>query len=90
MIVFFLCFQWIEPTADAGVNQYTFHIEPVSDVSEVCRKVREAGMRVRFPITGIFFFIIFSLGWISVKTEYTSVGGRGVYRTSRFGANHDS
>ncbi|KAF7407821.1 hypothetical protein HZH66_002358 [Vespula vulgaris] len=38
--------QWIEPMADAGVNQYTFHVEPVQDVSLVCRKVREAGMKV--------------------------------------------
>lgn len=32
--------------ADAGVNQYTFHVEPVEDIETVCRKVREAGMRV--------------------------------------------
>ncbi|XP_014599230.1 PREDICTED: ribulose-phosphate 3-epimerase [Polistes canadensis] len=38
--------QWIEPMADAGVNQYTFHVEPVKDVPSVCRKVREAGMKV--------------------------------------------
>lgn len=38
--------QWIEPMADAGVNQYTFHVEPVKDVPLVCRKVREAGMKV--------------------------------------------
>lgn len=38
--------QWIEPMADAGVNQYTFHIEPVEDVSFICRKVKEAGMKV--------------------------------------------
>ncbi|XP_063700036.1 ribulose-phosphate 3-epimerase [Culicoides brevitarsis] len=38
--------QWIEPMADANVNQYTFHIEPVADsVAAVCRKVREAGMK---------------------------------------------
>lgn len=37
--------------ADASVDQYTFHIEPVADVPSVCRKVREAGMKVRdyFP-----------------------------------------
>lgn len=34
--------------ADAGVNQYTFHIEPVKDVIEVCRKVREHGMKVDY------------------------------------------
>lgn len=33
--------------ADASVDQYTFHIEPVADVPSVCRKVREAGMKVR-------------------------------------------
>ncbi|XP_017489511.1 PREDICTED: ribulose-phosphate 3-epimerase [Rhagoletis zephyria] len=39
--------QWIEPMADAGVNLYTFHIEPVmNEVSNVCRKVRESGMKV--------------------------------------------
>ncbi|KAL2720330.1 ribulose-phosphate 3-epimerase [Vespula squamosa] len=38
--------QWIEPMADAGVNQYTFHVEAVKDVPSVCRKVREAGMKV--------------------------------------------
>lgn len=32
--------------ADAGVNQYTFHIEPVDNVAEVCRKIRENGMKV--------------------------------------------
>jgi len=32
--------------ADAGVDQYTFHVEPVEDVKSVCRKVREAGMKV--------------------------------------------
>ncbi|XP_058065195.1 ribulose-phosphate 3-epimerase [Anopheles bellator] len=43
--------QWIEPMADAGVQQYTFHIEPVMQkVPEVCRKVREAGMKVGLAI----------------------------------------
>ncbi|XP_066581851.1 ribulose-phosphate 3-epimerase [Prorops nasuta] len=38
--------KWIESMADSGVNQYTFHIEPVSDVPSICRKVKEAGMTV--------------------------------------------
>lgn len=39
--------QWIEPMADANVDQYTFHIEPVMDkVDDICRKIREAGMKV--------------------------------------------
>lgn len=32
--------------ADAGVNQYTFHIEPVKNVEGVCRKIKENGMKV--------------------------------------------
>lgn len=42
--------------ADAGVDQYTFHIEPIKDVIPVCRKVKEAGMKVGLalkPGTGI-------------------------------------
>lgn len=36
--------------ADAQVDQYTFHVEPVDNVAEVCRKVREAGMKVGIAI----------------------------------------
>ncbi|KAH8253841.1 hypothetical protein KR032_007086 [Drosophila birchii] len=42
--------QWIEPMADAGVNLYTFHIEPVEDVAKVSRLVQEAGMKVGLAI----------------------------------------
>ncbi|XP_022185816.2 ribulose-phosphate 3-epimerase [Nilaparvata lugens] len=42
--------KWIEPMADSSVNQYTFHIEPCEDVPTVCRKVREAGMKVGLAI----------------------------------------
>lgn len=39
--------RWIEPMAEAEVDQYTYHIEPVlENVLEICRKVREAGMKV--------------------------------------------
>lgn len=38
--------QWIEPMADANVDQYTFHVEPIKDVPLICRKVKEAGMKV--------------------------------------------
>jgi len=34
--------------ADAGVDQYTFHVESNKDVPLICRKVREAGMKVLF------------------------------------------
>lgn len=36
--------------ADANVDQYTFHIEPCEDVPLVCRKIREAGMKVGLAI----------------------------------------
>ncbi|XP_075971523.1 ribulose-phosphate 3-epimerase [Anticarsia gemmatalis] len=42
--------QWIVPMADAGVDQYTFHIEPVDNVAEVCRKIKESGMKVGLAI----------------------------------------
>jgi ribulose-phosphate 3-epimerase len=48
--------QWIEPMADAGVDQYTFHVEPCFDVPFVCRKVKETGMKVGLalkPGTGV-------------------------------------
>lgn len=32
--------------ADAGVDQYTFHVEASEDVGETSRKIREAGMKV--------------------------------------------
>ncbi|XP_065206288.1 ribulose-phosphate 3-epimerase [Planococcus citri] len=43
-------YKWIEPTADAGVQLYTFHIEPCTDVPFVCRKVKESGMMVGLAI----------------------------------------
>lgn len=43
-------FQWIIPMADAGVNQYTFHIEPVTNVEDVCRKIKENGMKVTIKL----------------------------------------
>lgn len=43
--------QWIESMADAGVDQYTYHIEPVLDeIDEISRKIREAGMKVGLAI----------------------------------------
>ncbi|XP_053604054.1 ribulose-phosphate 3-epimerase [Plodia interpunctella] len=42
--------QWIAPMADAGVDQYTFHIEPITNVEDVCRKIKENGMKVGLAI----------------------------------------
>jgi ribulose-phosphate 3-epimerase len=41
--------------ADAGVDQYTFHVESCSDVPFVCRKVKEAGMKVRISGSASLF-----------------------------------
>ena len=35
--------KWVQSTADAGVNIYTFHIEAVADVLEAVRQVSETG-----------------------------------------------
>lgn len=42
--------------ADASVDLYTFHIEPVNEIVKTCRKIKEAGMKVGLalkPKTGI-------------------------------------
>lgn len=52
--------------ADAQVDQYTFHVEPVDNVAEVCRKVREAGMKVGIaikpntPVEAVVWIFMFS------------------------------
>lgn len=38
--------KWIQPMADAGADQYTFHYEATSDPLGVVRKIKEAGMKV--------------------------------------------
>lgn len=40
------CLQWVNSMADAGANQYTFHLEATEDVGACIRHVREAGMKV--------------------------------------------
>jgi len=44
--------KWVEPMSEAGANQYTFHAEAVSlsDMTDLCRKIREAGMKVGIGI----------------------------------------
>jgi len=37
---------WVQPCADAGGDMYTFHIEAAKEPGVLCRKVREAGMKV--------------------------------------------
>lgn len=38
--------QWVEPMAGAGADQFTFHIEATEQPGALCRKIREAGMKV--------------------------------------------
>ena len=38
--------QWVEPMAEAGADQYTFHLEATKDANSLIRKIREAGMKV--------------------------------------------
>jgi len=42
--------QWVEPMSDAGADQYTFHLEATRDVPGLCRKIKEAGMKVGIGI----------------------------------------
>lgn len=42
--------KWVEPMADAGANQYTFHVEACDDVPRLCRKIHESGMRVGIAV----------------------------------------
>ena len=41
--------------ADAGATQYTFHIEAAKDVKNLCRTIKESGMKV---IDLIYFAIL--------------------------------
>ncbi|XP_076038684.1 ribulose-phosphate 3-epimerase [Oratosquilla oratoria] len=41
---------WVEPMADAGACQYTFHLEATNNVPHLARKIREAGMKVGIGI----------------------------------------
>lgn len=42
--------QWIQDIADAGADQYTFHLEATSEPAKVIRKIKEAGMKVGIGI----------------------------------------
>lgn len=67
--------------ADANVDQYTFHIEPCDDVSLVCRKVKEAGMKVGLaikpgtPVTSVEEYIDMA-DMILVMTVEPGFGGQ--------------
>ena len=37
--------RYVEPMRNAGATQYTFHVEATDIPAELCRKIKEAGMR---------------------------------------------
>lgn len=42
--------QWVEPMADAGCSQYTYHFESTDNQDAVIRKIKDAGMKVGLAI----------------------------------------
>ena len=42
--------RWINDIADAGANQYTFHLESTDQPVEVIRRIKESGMKVGLGI----------------------------------------
>jgi len=42
--------RWVESIREAGADQYTFHIEATDIPLELCRKIKEAGMKVGIGI----------------------------------------
>jgi ribulose-phosphate 3-epimerase len=47
---------WVTPCAEAGGDMFTFHIEAASDPGPLCRRIKEAGMKVGIglkPGTGV-------------------------------------
>lgn len=73
--------QWIEPMADAGCSQYTYHFETSNDHTGVIRKIREAGMRVglaikpKTPVESVLPFVD-SVDMILVMTVEPGFGGQ--------------
>ncbi|XP_007466183.1 PREDICTED: ribulose-phosphate 3-epimerase-like [Lipotes vexillifer] len=42
--------QWVKPTAVAGANQYTFHLEATENPAALIKDIRENGMKVGLAI----------------------------------------
>ena len=41
---------WVEPMADAGADQYTFHMEATNAPGDLIRKIKDAGMKVGMAV----------------------------------------
>lgn len=73
--------QWIEPMADAGCTQYTYHFESTNNQLEVIRRVKEAGMRVGLalkpatPVSDIFEYVEHVHG-VLIMTVEPGFGGQ--------------
>nr|ACO14658.1 Ribulose-phosphate 3-epimerase [Caligus clemensi] len=73
--------KWVEDMSDAGADQYTFHIEATKEPLDLCRKIREAGMKVgiglkpKTPVSAVEEYIE-SADMILVMTVEPGFGGQ--------------
>lgn len=73
--------QWIEPMADAGCTQYTYHYEASDNHSTVIRKIREAGMKVGMAIkpntsVDVVYPYVEDLDMVLIMTVEPGFGGQ--------------
>lgn len=73
--------QWIEPMAEAGCSQYTYHFESTDNQNEIIRKIKEAGMRAGLaikPNTSVeaIFPYVKSVDTVLVMTVEPGFGGQ--------------
>lgn len=73
--------QWIEPMADAGCTQYTYHYESTDDQSTTIRQIREAGMKVGLAIkpdtqVDVVFPYVDQVDTVLVMTVEPGFGGQ--------------
>lgn len=43
--------RWVKDMAEAGANQYTFHLEATEDAGSLIKEIKESGMKVRKTLT---------------------------------------
>ncbi|PIK46869.1 putative ribulose-phosphate 3-epimerase-like [Apostichopus japonicus] len=73
--------KWVEPMADAGADQYTFHIEATDKPTETIKKIKDAGMKVgigvkpKTPVESVFPFVE-DVDMILIMTVEPGFGGQ--------------